>query len=74
MKRREPYLIRLPKGCVSPSGRNLRYDIKMQTRVLSMYEDSPNVVRSTAPFTIIVDVAGRIKYLDSVAPKGPDKQ
>ena len=63
---KHPHYVRLPKGSVSPTGSIYKfYDIKMQGGVLNTYSDKPSIVRSAEPFTLIVDVKGRIKYLSS---------
>jgi len=61
-----PHYVRLPKNAVSPSGSIYKhFDIKMQGRVLNTYSDKPSIVRSAEPFTLIVDVNGRVKFLSS---------
>lgn len=63
---RPPHVIRLPKGCTSPTGSIYKqYDIVEQGNVLSTYSDGPNVVRSNKPFVLRVRVGRNIREIRS---------
>ena len=62
---RFPHFVNLPKNSKSPTDSIYkRYDILHQTLVL-WSQDTGYVVRSGAPFTLRVDVNGKIRDIES---------
>ena len=61
-------IVKLPKGSKSPTNSIYkRYDIVEQSRAVSQYEGVPDVVYCDKPFTLRVEVKGKIKDLHSKA-------
>ena len=64
---KHPQVVKLPRGCVSPTGSIYRrFDIVMQTRAVSVYSDRGDTVRCSQPFILSVKLTnGKIKQLKS---------
>lgn len=64
--KREPHVVRLPKGSISPTGSIYKeFDIVSQGRVLNTYPDSKYVIRSLEPFTLRYSLKGKIREVHS---------
>jgi hypothetical protein len=61
-----PYVVRLPKGAMSPSGSIYKnFDIVHQTSVLTSFSRNPRVLRCDKPFSVSVRLNGKVKLIYS---------